>query len=269
MFQIIQYSSSAAYSENNADRAIHETVTIDVDASSYTRETLIAAVNAAIQSSVKLDAIYSFFRRITVSDPANINNGKTRIELAAKLNRAQTQQLEGAKVVIVFPDETSVGEIAKIWTGTASCFRFPNRFVELDRIISETATSITNYVIPNNTSIVLKCVLPGYDISYNHFKTTISSGSYTLANYTNQINTALDTRFGDLSNNEPIPDGAEELGVFLWNKGQKRWILRSIESEVDYHLELGGHPLIQSSDVQLHSHVFLNPELQRVWGLEE
>ncbi|MCE2815978.1 MAG: hypothetical protein LW601_02205 [Cryomorphaceae bacterium] len=73
----------------------------------------------------------------------------------------------------------------------------------------------------------------------------------------------------DIVRFKPIPDGAEELGVFLWNKGQKRWILRSIESEVDYHLELGGHPLIQSSDVQLHSHVFLNPELQRVWGLEE
>lgn len=207
--QIIQYSSSLTYSENNADRAIHETVTVTVPADSYTRETLITAVNAAIQSSVKLDSVYSFFRRVTVlDDPANINNGKTRIELAAKLNRAQTQQLEGAKVVIVFPDETSVGASARIWTGTSSCFRFPNRFVELDRIISETATSITNYDIPANTNIVLKCVLPGYDISYNHFKTTISLGSYTLANYTNQINTALDTGFRDLSNNAPIPDNA-------------------------------------------------------------
>lgn len=207
-FQIIQYSSSAAYSENNADRTIHETVTISVGASSYTRETLIAAVNAAIKSSVKLDAVYSFFKRVSVSDPANINNGKTRIELAAKLNRAQTQQIEGAKVVIVFPDETTIDASAKIWTGTSSCFRFPNRFVELDNIISETATSITNYVIPASTNIILRCVLPGYDISYNHFKTTLTPGEYTLNNYTSQINTALDTGFKDLSNNAPITDGA-------------------------------------------------------------
>lgn len=207
-FQIIQYSSSVAYSENNADRTIYETVTVTVPVASYTRETLIAAVNAAIQSSVKLDAVYSFFKRVSVSDPTNINNGKTRIELAAKLNRAQTQQIEGAKVVIVFPDETSVGASTRIWTGTSSCFRFPNRFVELDRIISETATSITNYVIPPQTNIVLKCVLLGYDISYNHFKTSVSSGSYTLAEYTSQINTALDSGFRDLSNNAPITDGA-------------------------------------------------------------
>jgi len=208
-FQIIQYSSSVAYSDNNADRAIHETVTVTVPATAYTRETLIAAVNAAMLSSVKLDSIYSFFRKVVVSDPANINNGKTRIELAAKLNRAQTQQIEGAKVVIVFPDETTIGESAKIWTGISSCFRFPNRVVELEKIISETPTSITNYVIPTDisTNIILKCVRPGYDISYNNFKTSLTPGTYTLNNYKSQINTALQS-FRDLSNNLPITDGA-------------------------------------------------------------
>ncbi len=206
-FQIIQYSSSAEYSENNADRAIHETVTVTVPATAYTRETLIAAVNAAIQASVKLDTVYSFFRKVTVSDPANINNGKTRIELAAKLNRAQTHQIEGAKIAVVFPDETTIGESAKIWTGASSCFRFPNRVVELDKIISETPTSITNYVIPASTNIILKCVRPGYDISYNHFKTSLTPGTYTLNNYKSQINTALQG-FRDLSNNLPITDGA-------------------------------------------------------------
>jgi hypothetical protein len=206
-FQIIQYSSSVAYSENNADRTIYETVTVTVPVASYTRETLIAAVNAEIQSSVKLDAVYSFFRSVTVSDPANINNGKTRIELAAKLNRAQTQQIEGAKVAIVFPDETAVNESAKIWTGTSSCFRFLNRVVELDKIISETPTSITNYVIPPDTNIILKCVLSGYDISYNYFKTSLTPGTYTLNNYKSQIFTSLQN-FKDLSNNLPVTDSA-------------------------------------------------------------
>lgn len=73
----------------------------------------------------------------------------------------------------------------------------------------------------------------------------------------------------DIVRFRPIPEVGEELGVFLWNTGQKRWVLRSIESEVDYHLELDGHLLFQSADLQLHSHVFLNPELQQAWGLEE
>lgn len=67
----------------------------------------------------------------------------------------------------------------------------------------------------------------------------------------------------------PLPEAPDELGVFLWNKGQKRWVLRSIESEVDYHLNLGDVSLFRGADLVLHSHVFLNPELQRVWGLEE
>ena len=73
----------------------------------------------------------------------------------------------------------------------------------------------------------------------------------------------------DIVRFRPVPEGADELGVFLWNASQKRWILRSIESEIYYHLELEGHMLFQSSDLQLHSHVFLNPELQQAWGLEE
>ena len=73
----------------------------------------------------------------------------------------------------------------------------------------------------------------------------------------------------DIVRFKPVPDGAEELGVFLWNKSQKRWVLRSVETEVDYHLEVNGFPLIQSADLVLHSHVFLNPQLQRAWGLEE
>jgi hypothetical protein len=73
----------------------------------------------------------------------------------------------------------------------------------------------------------------------------------------------------DIVRFRPVPEGADELGVFLWNTAQKRWVLRSIESEVDYHLEVDGYMLFQSSDLQLHSHVFLNPELQQAWGLHE
>ena len=209
VFQIIQYSSRGDYSENNADRVIHETVTVTVPVTAYTRETLIATINAAIRSSEKLDSVYSFFRKVTIIDEENINNGKTRMELAAKLNRAQTQQVEGAKVAIVFPDETTIGESAKIWTGTSSCFRFPIQVAELDKVLSETPTSITNYVIPTDisTNIILKCVRTGYDISYNSFKTSLVPATYTLNNYKTQINTALHS-FKDLSNNLPVTDEA-------------------------------------------------------------
>lgn len=73
----------------------------------------------------------------------------------------------------------------------------------------------------------------------------------------------------DIVSFHPAPDAPEELGVFLWNKSQKRWVLRSITTEIDYHLDFEGISLIQSADLKLHSHVFLNPELQEAWGLTE
>lgn len=194
---IIQYSSQSSYSNNGADRTIHETIAISVAAGDYTRAALIAAANAAITSTAKLDSVYSFFKLTNITDTSNINYGKKRIELAAKLNRATTKQIEGSKIVIVFPDESA------IWTGPASCFQFPNRFVELNNIVSETPTSITNYVIPSASNIVLKCILPGYDISYNHFKTSLTPGTYTLFQYQTQIDTSMKTGFRDLSNNSP------------------------------------------------------------------
>jgi hypothetical protein len=194
-FSIIQYSSQSDYSDNNVDRVIHETIAITLNPDDYTRGNLITAINTAITSTAKLDSIFSFFKLTNITETTNINYGKKRIELATKLNRATTNQIEGSKLVVVFPDESA------IWTGATSCFRFPNKVVELNKIVSETPTSITNYVIPNATNIVLKCVLPGYDISFNHFKTTLTPGTYTLFQYETQIETSMKTGFRDLSNN--------------------------------------------------------------------
>lgn len=197
-FSIIQYSSQFDYSNNNADRVIHETIGVTLATGDYTRQELITAVNNAITSNAKLDRIYSFFRLTTIAESTNINYGKKRFELATKLNRASTNQIEGSKLVIVFPDESA------IWRGPTSCFRFPNKVVELNNIVSETPTSITNYNIPASTNIVLKCILPGYDISFNHFKTTLTPGTYTLFQYQTQIDTSMKTGFRDLSNNLPV-----------------------------------------------------------------
>ncbi len=184
---IIQYTSQSEYSENNPDRVIHETVVVNFAVGSYTRNELITAVNKAITFTAKLDSVYSFFKLTDITDPNNINYGKKRIELAAKLNRATTNQIEGSKLVIVFPDESA------IWTGPTSCFRFPNRIVELNNIVSETQTSITNYNVGNGVSVLLTCIKPGgYEIPLNNFKSVVPSiVGYTLANYIQHINTSF------------------------------------------------------------------------------
>jgi hypothetical protein len=186
-FSIIQYTSQSEYSDNNIDRVIHETIGISLATGNYTRNELITAVNTAIISTAKLDSVYSFFRLTTIAESTNINNGKKRIELATKLNRASTNQIEGSKLVIVFPNESA------IWTGPTSCFRFPNRVVELNNIVSETQTSITNYNVGNNVSVLLTCIKPGgYEIPLNNFKSVVPAISgLTLTNYIQHINTSF------------------------------------------------------------------------------
>lgn len=207
-FNIIQYSSQSDYSDNNSDRIIHETITISLKNNTYDRGNLITSINIAITTNPKLDSVYSFFRLTDITESNNINYGKKRIELATKLNRATTKQIVDSKMAIVFPDETTIDSTAKIWSGNSSCFRFPSETVELNNIVSETPTSVTNYIIPNNsTNIILNCIRSGYNISYNNFKTSLIPGTYTLSDYKDEINASLQ-RFIDLSNNMAITDGA-------------------------------------------------------------
>lgn len=202
-FQVFQYSGSSYANRTTT----HETINITLAAGTYPRNTLITLFNNAIKSADKIDSIYSYFQITTITDQANINNGKKRIELASKLNRATTKQIVGSKLAIVFPDETTIDSTARIWTGNSSCFRFPSNIIELNNIVSETPTSVTNYIIPSSTNIILKCIRPGYDISYNNFKTSLTPATYTLTEYKTEINASLQ-RFIDMSNNLPTPDGA-------------------------------------------------------------
>jgi hypothetical protein len=195
-FQIIQYTGSSYANRTST----HETINITLAAGTYPRNALITSFNNAIKSADKIDSIYSYFQLTTINDTANINNGKKRIELAAKLNRATTKQIAGSKLAIVFPDESTINSNAKIWTGNSSCFRFSSNTIELNNIVSETPTSITNYIIGNNVGVLLTCVKPGYDIPLNTFNTQTPSGDYILNDYINAINYAF-TLWKDGQNN--------------------------------------------------------------------
>ena len=204
-FNIVQYTYGGIgrYADNSANCTVINTINISIGTGTYTRAQIIAAVNTAMQSpNSNLDDIYSFFRLTNITDITNINYGKKQIELGAKLNRKTTQQIEGSKLAIVFPDESY------IWTGSSSCFRFPNKIIELNEIISETPTSITSYTIASDVKIELNCITPGYNIPFNNFKTTITPNTYTVSQYTTEINRALQqSSWRDSSNNSYITDG--------------------------------------------------------------
>jgi hypothetical protein len=196
---VIQYTSEYTYSEN-VNRVINDTITITINSTgNYSRTDLVGLINNTIKSTIGLDSVNSFFTYNQIIDSSNINYGKNRAEMGIKLNRATTQQLPNSKLVVIFPDESTL-ETPPIWTGSNSCFQFPSRTIELNYIKSETQTSITNYVVGNNVRVELICVKPGYDISLNHFRTNIAANTYTIIPYIEAINTAFSS-WKDMSNN--------------------------------------------------------------------
>lgn len=214
-FSVVQYTSASTYSEN-VSRVINDTITITINGfGNYSRNDLVTQINSAIKAHDKLDPINSFFTYNQVTDSSNINYGKNRAEMGIKLNRANTQQLPNSKLVVIFPDESAL-TTPPIWTGANSCFQFPSRTIELNYISSETQTSITNYTVGNNVRVELRCIKPGYDISLNHFRTDISSGTYTINPYIDAINTSFGA-WKDMSNNSPVTTNVYDTSLSLVN----------------------------------------------------
>ena len=230
-FQVVQYTGSSY-----ANRAsTHKTINITLDAGTYKRNTLITSFNNAIKSANKIDSIYSYFQLTTITDPANINYGKKRIELATKLNRATTKQIADSKLAIVFPDESSISTNARIWSGNLSCFRFLSETVELNNIVSETPTSITNYVIGNNVGVRLTCVKSGYNIPLNTFNTQIPNGNYILDVYINKINNAFKLWEDGENNDVNVVDASLTL---INSYPTVRFNILKEFTEVDYNIVL-------------------------------
>lgn len=249
-FQVVQYTGSSY-----ANRAsTHETINITLDAGTYPRNTLITLFHNAIKSADKIDSIYSYFQLTTITNPANINDGKKRIELATKLNRATTKQIASSKLAIVFPDETTIDSTARIWTGNLSCFRFSSNTIELNNIVSETSTSITNYVIGDNVGVLLTCVKPGYNIPLNTFNTQIASGDYILENYIFKINDAF-TLWKDGPNNAVnVVDASLTL---IDSYPTVRFNILKEFTEVDYNIVLSSSVFFRGNFWDLIPHIII------------
>ncbi len=162
--------------------------------SAHSRNELIRDINAQLQSSPLIDPTYSSVTR------KNVFTDKSRIEIAVKLNRNKVEQIENSKLQIIFPNETQPGN--HIWTGTDSCFVYPEQLtVELSEIVSEAQSTLTNYIIDQNAAkIQIECTKPLYNVVENTRIATVPSSAsqgflngYYLNNYIGAINASLAT----------------------------------------------------------------------------
>lgn len=155
---------------------------------SYARVDLEDDINTQLRSNSLLDSLLSRFTRV------NLNATNSYFEIAVKLDRTKTEHVDNSKLAIQFPLETSTGS-NHIWTGKGSCFEFKQDFIELNEVVSETDTLLTNYIIDISANIRIECTKPGYDVEENMRTITVPSSNnpdgYLLSEYTAAINAAI------------------------------------------------------------------------------
>lgn len=193
-FTIYQYVGTSAFDLLNSTIINQIRINITLDAGNKTRNELLENLNTNMQANILLDPDWSGFRR--VNNPDNLHS---HFEIAVKLNRKEILQTDNSKLAIKFPAETSiVGN--HIWTGTDSCFVFADvDIIELNEVVSETETTLTNYVIANNSAkIVVECIKPNYNVVENTRTVTVAGSvasgfpdGYLLSNYLTAVNNAI------------------------------------------------------------------------------
>ena len=188
-FKVIKYIGPDEYNSNSKiDKTFNVYFNLIIPGI-YNRNQLLNDISNSIYNSEYLDNTYqigSSIKRIDI-DPSNneptpninippdetnsiyVNKpNNSYFELKIKPNRFTTENLNNSKMVIEFPIET-IDSPYKIWTGSASCFRFENIINELNTIYAEypVVKEPQIFKIDNSVKIQLKCVETGFDIPVN------------------------------------------------------------------------------------------------------
>jgi hypothetical protein len=155
---------------------------------SYSRIELEEDINTQLRSNSLLDSLFCRFTRV------NLSAISSYFEIAVKLDRTKIEHIDNSKLAIQFPVETSTGS-NHIWTGKTSCFEFKQDIIELNEVVSETETVLTNYMIDISANIRIECTKPGYNVEENTRTITVPSSNnpdgYLLSEYTDAINAAI------------------------------------------------------------------------------
>lgn len=217
-FTIYQYSGTNQFNLSTSTIINRIPILLTLANGTYSRNTIYNNISEQMAANGFLDQTWSYFRRVN-NTFANLTN--SHFEIAVKLNRIEISQTDNSKLAIVFPSETNIGG-KHIWTGTDSCFVFKNvDKIELNEIVSETETLLTNYIIGlGQATITIECTKVGYNVIENTRTATVpgslASGypnGYLFNSYIDAVNSAFITM-----NNATIvpiykPDGEFNINV--------------------------------------------------------
>lgn len=190
-FRIIKYIGPEEYtSKSVVDTSFNVYFSLKAPGK-YSRNALVSDISNAIYNCVYLDNTFNVGSSISRKniDPSNgnvDNPASSYFELKIKPNRKTTNNIVNSKLAIEFPYEDP-NALYNVWTDKTetSCFRFKNTFNEVNTIYAEypLLTEPQIFLIDNNSSIYLKCVHTGFDISQNDIIINIDGSLNRIDNY--------------------------------------------------------------------------------------
>jgi hypothetical protein len=207
-FKVIQYTQTQGASSNpyglydsttSVVYRTHEITIANSSGSGYTETALLAAVNSALAS-------YSgFVNSSLVKVSGGSATGDYYYHMKIQLNRFNNFNVAGAKLAVVFPQESSVYPVWSESGNSASqicAFEFADLSNELSNLVSTSKPKPTSYTVLEDLSFSLICVSEYYtdplndyffDVSSSLKATgTVYSGEYIISEYMSAINQALD-----------------------------------------------------------------------------
>jgi hypothetical protein len=206
--RIVQYTGPNVFSEGAIINDISLVLTGFANGVQYSRTDLLSGLRTALAASSYFDHAYTDISLITV-EPKTPQQlaidgwdyewaGHSHFVLGIKLNRMTTKNVVGAKVAVIFPDESSIlDDTKRIWTGNNSCFMFPTLVNELSEILSETVTTVTNFIVDQSANYIeFSCKDTALNVPENTYRSTIPASSnvgYSLSELKTAINQALVT----------------------------------------------------------------------------
>jgi hypothetical protein len=207
---IYQYTGTSSFNPATSTIINRIQISITLPDGNKSRNELATNLNAELKANKYLDTTLSRFERV------NFGINHSHFEIAVKLNRKYIPQTDGSKLAVVFPSETTiVGN--HIWTGTDSCFVFPDvDVIELNEVVSETEILLTNYVISNNSAkIIVECTKPNYNVIENTRTATVAGSSasgfldgYLFSSYITAVNNSI-AAMNDATKIETLLDNGE------------------------------------------------------------
>ena len=201
--RVVLYTVAAPETQDytSSSKTVVDTITLTLTPGTYTRATLLSAVNTLLLSNTDaFDMRYTSMTRVNVSNANQSGYGYAYVRIDIKLNRRKAANTEGLKLALVLPDD---GVWVDKGTGN-SCFFFANTVNELSNVVSETPYLKSKYKIgpASNTTynrIRFRCLTDEYDGGQHDYIITVPDSpvaGYRLSQYIVAINAGITTTNG-------------------------------------------------------------------------